>query len=175
MSAELATWGCARHAQLGKTCCQTCEVFVTAGDRRRIEESLRASGSTVPAAFWEYRAPADARYLDQEHDPSWLRFAFRSDLTRPVLRRLPAGDCLFLGESGCCLPLFVRPLVCRLYPYTYTEQSIDGVSDECPREVVPPGSTILQVLDMRREEADVWHRQLYEELRAGSALEEPSR
>jgi hypothetical protein len=29
---------------------------------------------------------------------------------------------------------------------------------------VPPGQTILELLDMRRDHAEVWHRQLYAEL-----------
>lgn len=159
-------WGCAKHAQIGKTCCQTSEVLVTAGDRARITEYARRGD------FWGHRAPGNPSYADQDDDPNWLKWAFRPDGTRPVLNRKASGDCSFLGASGCTLPMTTRPLVCRLFPYTYTEKGIDGVDDACPKEVVPPGSTILQVLDMKREEADRWHAQLYRELRTGERFDE---
>ncbi|MCA9243890.1 MAG: YkgJ family cysteine cluster protein [Phycisphaerales bacterium] len=157
-------WGCAKHAQMGKTCCQTCEILVTEGDRERIH------AHTGQQDFWEYRTPSDPVYLEQDDDPNWLKWAFRPDGARAVLRRPASGDCRFLGPAGCSLPMETRPLVCRLYPFTYTERGIDGVSDGCPREVIPPGSTILQVLDMRREDADRWHAQLYAELREGAGV-----
>lgn len=156
-------WGCAKHAQMGKTCCQTCEILVTDGDQNRI------AAYTGEREFFEYRAPDDPVYLEQDDDPNWLKWAFRPDGTRRVLKRQASGDCRFLGPQGCRLPVETRPLVCRLYPYTYTEAGIDGVSDGCPTEVIPPGSTILEVLDMRRDDADRWHRMLYAELEAGAA------
>jgi Fe-S-cluster containining protein len=152
-------WGCARHAQMGPTCCETSEVLVTEGDKQRIAEH------TGRDDFFEDRKPADPVYLQQDDDPNWLRWAFHPDGSRPVLVRRAGGACTFLGERGCTLPLEVRPLVCRLYPYTYTERGIDGVSDGCPREVVPPGRTLLEVLDMDRGAAERWHRMLYAELR----------
>lgn len=159
-------WGCALHARMGKTCCQECEVLVTVGDRQRIAEQ------TGREDFWEHKAPDNPAYLDQDDDPNWLKWAFRPDGTRPVLKRHSSGDCGFLGPEGCVLSLEIRPIVCRLFPYTYTERGIDGVSDACPKEVIPPGSTILQVLDMRREDADRWHAQLYAELRTGTSCDE---
>ena len=156
-----ALWGCARHAALGRTCCQTAEVLVTAGDRERIAEATGRSD------FWEYRAPADPAYLEQDDDPNWIRWAFRGDGTRPVLRRRPEGDCTFLGPTGCTLGVELRPLVCRLFPYSYTEAGLGAVEDACPAEVIPPGVTILEMLEMKRVDAERWHRQLYAELREG--------
>lgn len=151
--------GCALCATLGKTCCQSREILVTPGDQSRI---ATFSGRRK---FWEFAPPNDPDYLDQDDDPNWLAWAFRPDGTRPILKRHPNGDCHFLGRTGCTLPLEVRPLVCRLYPYTYTERGLDGVADDCPREVIPPGKTILQVLDMRQADAIRWHHMLYAELR----------
>ncbi len=154
-------WGCAKCATLGKTCCQEREIFVTPGDRERIAVDSGLKD------FWEYRSPADPSYLDQDDDPVWLHSVFRGDGTRPILKRQPSGDCGFLGPAGCRLPLEVRPLVCRLYPYEYTAAGIIGVGSDCPNEVIPPGSSILTVLDMRAADAVRWHRTLYGELRAG--------
>lgn len=178
---ETATlWGCARHAALGKTCCQGRDVLITAGDRSRISAHLRAAraelsvaGATAgtsrsglsPVAFWEWRSPSDPAYADAGDDPHWLAWSTRADGARPVLRQQAGGDCVFLGRRGCGLPVEVRPLVCRLHPHTYTERGIAGV-DGCPAEVVPPGSTLLEVLDMRPADAARWHRMLYDELPA---------
>ncbi|MGE3180809.1 MAG: YkgJ family cysteine cluster protein [Phycisphaerae bacterium] len=155
-------WGCAKHAQIGKTCCQTSEVFVSVGDRARI---ARFTGRND---FWHDQPPENPDYIDQDDDSTWQRGAFNDDGTRPILKRRENGDCTFLGDAGCSMPVDVRPIVCRLYPYTYTDRGIDGIdASRCPAEVFPPGSTILQVLDMRRDEADKWHQQLYTELRTG--------
>lgn len=159
-------WGCVKCAQVTKTCCQRCEILTTAGDRERIAEY------TGETDFWEHKAPDDPVYLDQDDDPNWLKWAFRPDGTRPILKRKPNGDCRFLGTAGCELPMEIRPIVCRLYPYNYTERGIDSVSDGCPRAVIPPSSTILKVLDMRLADAERWHGQLYAELRTGKRQDE---
>ena len=53
-----------------------------------------------------------------------------------MLKRQPDGDCTFLGEQGCVLPLETRPLICRLYPYDYSEQGIrDELAAGCPLEL----------------------------------------
>jgi Fe-S-cluster containining protein len=151
---------CARHQQ---TCCQHTDIVVTLGDLARIEA---ATGRSVPT---EYRGPANAVYADQDDDPLWKRHLIRSDGTRRVLRQAANGDCTFLGPTGCTLPPEVRPLICRLYPFDYTA---DGLKVElargCPLELLRPGETLLEVLDMRREQAERWHRQLYAEI-----LQEP--
>jgi len=154
-------WGCAKCAQLGRTCCQQREIFVTVGDRERI------AAQTGEQDFWEYRTPADPSYLDQNDDPTWLNLVFRPDTSRPILKRQENGDCRYLGPTGCRLAVEVRPLVCRLFPYEYTASGITGVSKDCPKQVIPPGSTILTVLDMRAADAIRWHRTLYGELHAG--------
>jgi Fe-S-cluster containining protein len=156
-------WGCAKHALVERTCCQTAEVFVTEGDRERI------AAHTGRGDFWENRAPADPSYLGQEDDPAWLHGAFRPDGTRPILKRKPSGDCMFLGAEGCSLPVEVRPLICRIYPFEYTEKGIEGVGGSCPSYVVPPGSTLLDTLGMKREDAERWHKVLYRELRVRDA------
>lgn len=156
-------WGCAKHAQVERTCCETSEVFVTEGDRSRIAAH---AGRTD---FWERRAPVDPSYLDQPDDPVWLERAFAPDGTRPILRRGPSGACTFLGTEGCTLPVEVRPLVCRIYPFEYTERGVEGVGGRCPSYVVPPGGTLLATLGMNREDAERWHRILYRELRNSDA------
>ncbi|MCB9683475.1 MAG: hypothetical protein H6735_00375 [Alphaproteobacteria bacterium] len=145
---------------MGQTCCQGTEILVTSRDRERI------AAFTARTDFFERALPIDPVYLDQDDDPNWLVWAFDTDGTRHVLKREPNGDCGFLGHLGCTLPLDVRPLICRLHPYEYTEDGVTGVSSQCPDEVVPPGSTIVEVLGMVPDEAERWRDQIYAELRA---------
>ncbi len=164
---------CARCAQLQRTCCQRAEILLTEGDVARI----RAHGVPNTAldraaqAFVEFRAPADPAYTELDPaDPDWVRLTVRPDGTRRMLER-PDDACVFLGPRGCVLPTDVRPLVCRIYPFTYTERGLAGESpDYCPTAVLAPqGEPMTQVLDMTAAEAEQWRSQLYAELRADAA------
>lgn len=122
--------------------------------------------------FWSRRRPQDAEYLDEDpDDPAWQALTSDGEGRRAMLERRPQGDCTFLGARGCTLPLDVRPLVCRLYPFSYTERGLTGVEDGyCPREALlprdEPGVTMLTVLGMEAREGERWRRQLYSELRS---------
>lgn len=149
---------CARHM---KTCCQTSEVYATLGDVERI------AAHTGQRDFVEFRVPEDPIYLEQSDDPTWEHYVFRDDGTRRVVRRLENGDCMFLGEQGCVLPLETRPLICRIYPYDYNAEGIKpDLAHGCPMELIRPGETLLTELDMRLADAERWRKQLYEELPA---------
>lgn len=149
---------CARHQ---RTCCQTAEVYVSPGDQQRIEQFTGRD----PAEFVEFRAPVNPVYADQDDDPVWQRHVFRADGSRRILKRLASGDCSFLGPQGCVLPLEIRPIVCRMYPYQYNADGvIDGMSTGCPTELLRPGWGLIEELGMNIDDAQRWHRQLYEEL-----------
>lgn len=157
---------CAKCATIQKTCCQTAEILLTSGDVARIQ----AYSSRTSDDFSEYRAPRDSAYLEVDPaDPDWTRYTVRADGTRHVLKRHSNGDCTFLGEQGCVLPTEIRPLVCRLYPFSYTFERITGSTEEyCPvSRVAPPGMTMLTVLGMNPTDGERWRRTLYEELQAG--------
>ena len=148
---------CARHM---KTCCQRSEVYATPGDVERI---TTFSGRND---FTEYCTPGNPDYAEQDHDTAWQQHVFRQDGSRRVLKRQANGDCTFLGLHGCVLPLETRPLICRLYPYDYTEQGIqDDLSPGCPLELLRPGRELLEELDMKLRDARCWHKQLYAEIR----------
>ncbi len=150
---------CARCARSTRTCCQRSEVYATPGDVRRIAQYSRRED------FTEFRIPLDMAYMDQDDDTAWRKFVFRDDHSRRVLRRRPGGDCTFLGERGCVLPLDVRPLVCRLYPFDYTEAGLrDELAEGCPLELLNPGQGLVEALEMHVADARQWHRQLYEEI-----------
>lgn len=147
---------CARHQ---KTCCQTYEIYTTLGDEERIRDF------TGRDSFTEFCRPGDPAYADQDDDPIWRDFVFREDGSRRVLTRQPNGDCTFLCQRGCVLPLEVRPLICRIYPYDYTSRGIrQELSQGCPLELLSPGQELIEALDMNLEDARRWHRQLYQEV-----------
>jgi Fe-S-cluster containining protein len=151
---------CARCARHMKTCCQTPEIYVTPGDFERI------ASHTGRRDFSHFRIPTDPVYLEVDDDPVWQEHIFREDKSRRVLKKMPDGDCSFLGPQGCTLPLEVRPLVCRLYPYDYDERGIrDELTRGCPLELLRPGQKLLEVLGMKIDDARRWHKQLYEEVR----------
>jgi Fe-S-cluster containining protein len=156
---------CARCARHMKTCCQTSEVYATQGDVQRIRQF------TGKQDFTEYRIPENRDYSDQSHDPAWAQL-FREDGSRRILKRQPNGDCFFLGTAGCCLPLQTRPLICRLYPFDYTEQGLtEDLAPGCPLELLRPGSGLIDELEMSENDARQWHKQLYEEIRMESEHE----
>lgn len=165
MNPHIAEHPCATCAGLQKTCCQRAEIVITEGDRARI---ARFTGRT---GFATRLAPERAAYAEADpDDPNWQRWTIAEDGTRAVLRRRPAGDCSFLGAAGCTLPEDVRPLVCRLYPWSYTERGLQGLDDEyCPKQALlprdQPGATMLTVLGMDPVVGERWRRMLYEELR----------
>jgi len=159
---------CARCAGYMKTCCQSSEIYTTAGDVARIE------AATGRADFTEYRHAGDPVYLDQDDDPTWRDHVFRGDGTRQVLRKQANGDCLFLGERGCRLDMEVRPLICRLYPFDYTEAGLrTRLARGCPVELLRPGMTLLDELDMGDADARRWHAMLYREVRAEPHRDSP--
>ena len=156
MSDDFLCVRCSRHM---KTCCQTCEIYCTSGDVSRI------AAHTGQGDFTEFRRPENDSYLDQDDDPIWRDRVFRPDGSRRVLKKQASGDCTFLGSAGCVLPLEVRPLVCRIYPYEYNAEGIqEELATGCPLELLPPGQGLIQALDMNQTDAERWHKQLYFEL-----------
>ncbi len=150
---------CVRCARQMKTCCQRSEIYTTPRDVERI------SAYTGRSDFGEFRVADNPEYADQDDDPVWRDHVFKSDGSRRVLKRHANGDCTFLGDAGCRLPLDVRPLVCRLYPFDYTAEGIqDDLSEGCPLELLAPGQGLIEALEMKLEDARVWHRMLYDEV-----------
>ena len=152
---------CARCARHTRTCCQDTEIYVTLGDIERIERHTGRSD------FVEYRQPSDPVYLQQDDDPLWRDHVIQPDGKRRVVTSRSNGDCTFLGTAGCVLPAEVRPLVCRLYPYHYTEAGVEEEPEPgCPVELLRPGQKLYPTLGMPLEEARRHHAQLYDEIRA---------
>jgi uncharacterized protein len=150
---------CGRCAQQGKTCCQGREIYITPGDLRRI------GAVTQGLQFVEWTRTADPSYMDQDDDPVWRQHVFGNDGSRRILKRQTNGDCIFLGSQGCRLAMAVRPLLCRLHPFTYTADHIDDEPDaDCPRRLLVSGESVFEAIHISMALAKQWHRQLYEEV-----------
>lgn len=148
-------------AKRGLTCCQGTDrdIYITPGDVKRISDYTRRED------FYEYRKPINAGYLESEGDPAWIYHVFRQDGSRRVLKATPEGNCTFLSENGCRLPLHIRPIVCRLHPYEYNAGGFYNEFDAgCPVNMLAPGRSLVDCLDMDPADAARWHRMLYEEI-----------
>ena len=151
---------CQTCARNGRSCCQGHDIYVTWGDCRRILSHTRQSD------FFEYRACGDAAYADQDDDPVWRQHVFRPDGTRRVLRQRENGDCIFLADTGCQLPLAVRPLICRLFPHVYSAIGLAHRWDmECLAARIDPAAVVAAgIAGVGDAEAVCWHRMLYDEI-----------
>ncbi|MBF0102697.1 MAG: YkgJ family cysteine cluster protein [Desulfobacterales bacterium] len=152
---------CNRCAQLGKTCCQTSEVYITLEDAKRIE-SLTGSKD-----FFEYSAPINPLYAMNDDDPIWENYVFKPDGTRRVIKRNANGDCFFLSNTGCKLAIDVRPLVCRIYPYEYNAGGLyqEFSHNACPIHLLKSNETFEQMLQcFTKSKALEWHNLLYDEI-----------
>ena len=152
---------CARCARRQKTCCQQTDIVLTVGDVERVAEYVRRRD------FIEHRPAGNADYRDQDDDPTWRDATFGPDGLRRVVKWQANGDCMFLGPAGCVLPYETRPLICRLYPFEYDESGVfTEPATSCPSHLLPEGTKLFDALGMKRSDAERWHGQLYEELRA---------
>ncbi|MCD7897926.1 MAG: YkgJ family cysteine cluster protein [Planctomycetaceae bacterium] len=150
---------CRRCARTGPTCCQRTQVYVTGGDIARI------AAATGLIDFHETVPPADPSGGGTLHlDAAWA--GTFSEAGSTVLAHAGNGDCVVLVPDGCRLPLAVRPLVCRLYPFDYNEDCIKGVfAPLCPAPERDAPALLLAELAMNRSAAEAWRRRLYDELR----------
>ena len=151
---------CALCATRGKTCCQggDRDIFITKGDLDRIKAFCARED------FYEFRRPTDPAYADNDDDPVWSAFVFKSDGTRRVLKKTTTG-CSFLKVDGCSLPLDIRPLVCRLYPYDYNSNGLyEKFAEGCPTGLLIAGQTLDKCLGMNPSDAQAWHQTLYAEI-----------
>jgi len=139
------------------SCCVKKQIVITQGDMDRISA---LTGHTEFCAF-EFPEP---EYTSQEEDPIWDIITRQPDGQRRILKMLPDGDCFFLSTTGCRLAMETRPLICRLYPYTYIAAQLTGVDPACPISQRSDESDTLEHIGMPIAEVDNWRQQLYDEL-----------
>lgn len=149
---------CATCAGNGASCCEGNQIGLTLGDVRRIAAFLGHD------AFFFLEA-AEPEYLAVSDDPHWLSLTVDPDGRRRVLKRAADHRCSMLTDRGCKLSTIVRPLICCLHPYHYTESGITGIVASCPISGEAHWPVVLTDLGMGASQAQEWHRLLYAELR----------
>ncbi len=147
---------CAACAKDNNSCCQDVEVYVTVNDVIRISKAGYVN-------FFSFELPSII-YAPSCNDPSWGKYVFHPDGSRRILLRKEEKKCFFLAENGCLLPLAIRPLVCRIYPYLFTDKEISGISNFCPISRMADSRRILERMGMAVENIKRWHAQLYREI-----------
>jgi len=152
------TTHCYQCSRNSTSCCKGTQILLTSGDVLRITRFLGAFD------FFTFETP-DPSYTDPGDDPAWLTLTIRPDGRRRVLKRTADKSCTMLADTGCILPLTLRPLICRLHPYTYTEADLSGIDPTCPISREGDWPALLEQLGMTIIEARQWHRLLYCELR----------
>lgn len=155
------TQPCMNCARAGTSCCKGYQILLTAGDLERI------SGVLGDRAFFTFEPPVPED-IAPDYDPTWLPMIMGTAGHVRVLKRTPEKNCCLLTPDGCCLPFDKRPLICRLYPYTYTEQGILGVDPACPISREKEWGAVLEGLDMPAARATEWLTQLYAEVKSRS-------
>ena len=141
----------------GGACCLNRQIVLTLGDIDRIAAHLGHRD------FFIMERP-EPWYLEPSYDPEWLPKVMSPDGYLRVLKRNEGSRCGMLTNTGCILPFKVRPLVCQLHPYMYTEKEILGIDESCPISREQDGFAILDRLDMPLSKAIGWKHQLYDEL-----------
>lgn len=149
---------CMKCAAIKGSCCVKRDILITLGDIERILKAVKSDN------YFEYRFPADPKYLNQDDDPNWNHYTLHDNYTRRVLKQQENGHCIFLGKQGCILSMDTRPLVCRLHPFDYNETQLLSLTDECPVELLDKDCDLITALGMNRVTAEKWRKMLYDEL-----------
>ncbi len=157
------TQPCKRCALAGTSCCKNHQIVLTTGDFERI---ARFTGNQD----FSVTGPLIVEEIQTDYDPQWLPLIMESGNHVKFLRRTPEKTCILLTENGCQLPFDHRPLMCRLYPYTYTEDDILGIDTACPISKENEWTKILEQLEMPSQKAREWRAMLYSEIRMPQAL-----
>jgi uncharacterized protein len=157
---------CNRCKDIQETCCQGSIIPLTRGD---IERITRASGTSDFFIYTPCLQPTPTDIQDYGYDPNWLQYTILKGSFHRLLKRDENKKCVFLSDHGCTLSEDTRPLICRLYPYSYNEFGMIGLvlneNLSCPLHLLKEGETPADVLEINSEEGECWRAQLYRELR----------
>lgn len=149
---------CMNCARIGTSCCKNYQICLTTGDLQRMSEFLGHQD------YFTLEPPV-LEEIEPDYDPLWMPMILKSEGLVRVLKRTPEKNCVLLTETGCTLPYDRRPLICRLYPYMYTEEGIIGIDQACPISREKEWGSVLEHLDMPTGKAQQWLTLLYAEVR----------
>ena len=156
---------CKQCSKRQLTCCQDSDIFITLGDIKRISKYILDTHILSNTDFYEDREAGEA-YIkavkDNPKDIIWNLVTINNGMRRVTKKN--EGDCIFLSTTGCLLPLEIRPLVCRIYPFDFNQSGVFISSNcACPLDLV--GNDPPAALEIKLEDAIRWHKMLYKELK----------
>ncbi len=154
---------CASCAGQGTSCCSGYQIFLTPGDVCRIADV------TKNGDFFTFESPVRTD-IEPDYDPSWLPLILSPGNQVRVLKRTDDKKCCMASDTGCILPPDRRPLICRLYPYTFMENCILGIDPHCPISKHRDWQSVLSRMGMPEFKAMQWLDLLYAEIRTGPDL-----
>jgi uncharacterized protein len=162
---------CIECSKSGKTCCQLGSgvVLITDKDIERIADFTKKND------FWLFEEPKE--YLNNRikssFDPNMKVLALSKDGKVHTLKHKVDGNCIFLSEKGCVLPMETRPLYCRIHPYDFVEDQVVGITFvDCPVDLLKKPGDLPDVINVKYDDAKRWVKMLYQELKEGKIYNE---
>jgi Fe-S-cluster containining protein len=163
---------CLECSKLDKTCCQLGSgvVLLTDQDINRIELFVNENKDLQIKNFWLNEEPKEylSNRIKSSFDPNMKKYALSLDGKVQTLKHKSNGDCIFLSDKGCVLPMETRPLYCRIHPYDFVEEEIVGITFvDCPVHLLKKRGDLPDEINVKYDDADRWTKMLYKELREG--------
>lgn len=148
---------CSECAKLQTTCCEDVrsEIGVTSGDIRRILEFTgRNDFYHLMPVLEENKYILENPANIEKGSEVYVRYFFDDQGRRNVLKKNEKKACCFLSQDGCALPLDIRPIMCRLYPYHWDDDgNIEITAFGCPKSLFKDEQEIRAELCIPEEEA----------------------
>lgn len=146
---------CSECAKLYKTCCETAEAGVTSGDIARITAFTgRTDFYSLEPVAEEHKYSYENPWNCPDSGKIYVKYFFDEEGRRNILKKNDKGGCIFLAQDGCMLPMDVRPIICRLYPYSWTDQrEISLEASSCPAHLFKDEQDLKENLCVPEDEA----------------------
>ncbi|OHD63356.1 MAG: hypothetical protein A2176_00165 [Spirochaetes bacterium RBG_13_51_14] len=121
---------CLACSKLGQDCCREAHAkFITLGDARRVADYLGADINSF-AVYGELKDEDREEYIYINRHQNYYYDLTRRDGRLLQLKDKSDGSCMFQEEDGCCRIYPSRPLICRTYPFWYSDD-FDILFDPC--------------------------------------------
>ncbi len=126
---------CLECSKEGKDCCREAHAkFTTLGDSRRIADYLKTEINSY-VVYGGLRKEDKEEYIYIHKHQNYYYDLTLKDGRLLQLKDKSDGSCIFQLDDGCCRIYAARPLICRTYPFWYSDDKLvtfDGCSSDCP-------------------------------------------
>jgi Fe-S-cluster containining protein len=126
---------CLECSKEGKDCCREAHAkFVTLKDARRIAKFLNEDINSF-IVYGGLRKEDKEEYIYIHRHQNYYYDLTANDGKLLQLKDKSDGSCMFQEQDGCCRIYPARLLICRTYPFWYSDEKdviFDGCSSDCP-------------------------------------------